>query len=104
LLAASALAADPAKTLHVVLASAEQSFDPQFSADGGSDGIIDHIYDSMLDYDYLVRPLKLVPRTLEAMPTVEAGGATYVFKLKRGIFFTPDPAFKGKPRELTAAD
>jgi hypothetical protein len=39
----SALAADPTKTLHVVLASAEQSFDPQFSADGGSDGIIDHI-------------------------------------------------------------
>jgi oligopeptide transport system substrate-binding protein len=102
--AASALAADPAKTLHVVLASAEQSFDPQFSADGGSDGIIDHIYDSMLDYDYLVRPVKLVPRTLEAMPTVEADGAIYVFKLKRGIFFTPDPVFNGKRRELTAAD
>jgi oligopeptide transport system substrate-binding protein len=103
-LAAPAPAADPAKTLRVVLTSAEQSFDPQFSADGGSDGIIDHIYDPMLDYDYLVRPVKLVPRTLEAMPEVEAGGATYVFKLKRGIFFTPDPAFNGKPRELTAAD
>ena len=49
---------------------AEMSFDPQFSADAGSDGIIDHIYESMLDYDYLVRPMKLVPRTLEAMPTV----------------------------------
>jgi oligopeptide transport system substrate-binding protein len=104
LLAAPAFAADPAKTLRVVLTSAEQSFDPQFSADGGSDGIIDHLYDAMLDYDYLVRPMKLVPRTLETMPTVEAGGATYVFKLKRGIFFTPDPAFNGKPRELTAAD
>ncbi len=30
--------------------------------------------------------------------------ATYIFRLKKGIFFTPDPAFKGKPRELTAAD
>ena len=59
------------------------SFDPQFSADAGSDGIIDHIYESMLDYDYLARPVKLVPRTLEAMPTVEDGGATYVFRLKR---------------------
>src|SRR6476469_7852614 len=104
LLAVSARAADPAKTLHVVLASAEQSFDPQFSADGGSDGIIDHIYDAMLDYDYLARPVTLVPRTLEALPTVEAGGATYVFKLNRDILFAPDPAFKGKPRELTAAD
>lgn len=104
LLAASVLAADPSKILHVVLTSAEQSFDPQFSADGGSDGIIDHIYESMLDYDYLARPVKLVPRTLQSMPTVEAGGATYTFKLKRGIFFTPDPAFKGRPRELTADD
>src|SRR5436190_12526541 len=102
--AAPACAADPAKTLRVVLTSAEMSFDPQFSADAGSDGIIDHIYDAMLDYDYLARPVKLVPRTLEAMPTVEDGGATYVFRLKRGILFTPDPAFRGKPRELTAGD
>src|SRR6266540_6457029 len=81
LCAAPVGAADPAKTLRVVLTSAEMSFDPQFSADAGTDGIIDHIYDSMLDYDYFARPVKLVPRTLEAMPTVEGGGATYVFKL-----------------------
>ncbi len=80
------------------------SFDPQFSADAGTDGVIDHIYESMLDYDYLVRPVKLVPRTLEAMPAVEDGGATYVFRLKRGIYFSPDPAFGGRARELTAAD
>src|SRR6266487_2896223 len=104
LFAAPVSAADPPKTLRVVLTSAEMSFDPQFSADAGSDGIIDHLYDSMLDYDYLARPTKLVPRTLEAMPAVEDGGATYVFKLKRGIFFTPDRAFNGKPRELVAGD
>src|SRR5438105_11048233 len=28
----------------------------------------------------------------------------YTFRLKKGIYFTPDPAFRGKPRELTAAD
>lgn len=104
LFAAPVNAADPAKTLRVVLTSAEMSFDPQFSADAGSDGIIDHIYDSMLDYDYLARPVKLVPRTLEAMPMIADGGATYVFGFKRGIFFTPDPVFKGEPRELTAGD
>jgi ABC-type transport system substrate-binding protein len=103
-LAPPAIAADPAKVLHVAFASAEMSFDPAFSADAATDGLIDHIFDSMLDYDYLARPVRLVPRTLVAMPTVEDGGATYVFKLKPGIYFTPDPAFKGKPRELTAAD
>ena len=85
-------------------AIAETSFDPQFASDAASDSIIDNIYEAMLDYDYLARPLQLVPRTLEAMPTVQDNGATYVFRVKKGIFFTPDPAFKGKPRELTAAD
>ena len=103
-LASPAIAADPAKTLHVALTSAEMSFDPQFSADAGTDGIIDHIFDAMLDYDYLVRPVKLVPRTLVAMPSVEDGGASYVFRFRHGIHFTPDPAFNGKPRELTAGD
>jgi ABC-type transport system substrate-binding protein len=99
-----AIAADPSKVLHVAFTSAEMSFDPAFSADAATDGVIDHIFESMLDYDYLVRPVRLVPRTLVAMPAVEDDGASYLFRLKPGIFFTPDPAFKGKPRELTAAD
>jgi len=103
-LSSPALAADPAKTLRVVMSIAETSFDPQFASDAASDSVISNIYESMLDYDYLARPVKLVPRTLEAMPTISDGGKTYVFKLRKGIFFTPDPAFKGKPRELTAAD
>jgi len=58
----------------------------------------------MLDYDYLARPVRLVPRALEAMPIVEEGGKSYLCRVRKGIYFTPDPAFKGKPRELTAAD
>jgi oligopeptide transport system substrate-binding protein len=100
----SAKAADAGKTLRVVFAIAETSFDPQFASDGASDGVIDNIYESMLSYDYLARPVKVVPRTLEAMPVVEDGGKTYVCRLRKGIFFTSDPAFRGKPRELTAAD
>jgi ABC-type transport system substrate-binding protein len=97
-------AADPASTLRVAFAIAETSFDPQFASDAASDGVIDNVFDAMLDYDYLVRPAKLVPRTLEAMPEVSDNGATYVCRVKKGILFTPDPAFGGKPRELTAAD
>ena len=84
---------------------AETSFDPQFASDAASDGVISNIYEQMLDYDYLARPVKLVPRTLEAMPDGAATAARRTsFQLRKGIFFTPDPAFKGKPRELTAAD
>src|SRR5205823_4144745 len=95
---------DPAKTLRVVFSIAETSFDPQFASDAASDSVIANIYEPMLDYDYLARPVKLVPRTLEALPQIEDGGETYVCRLRKGIFFTADPAFKGKPRELTAAD
>jgi ABC-type transport system substrate-binding protein len=102
--ASPAVAVEAAKTLRVVFSIAETSFDPQFASDAASDGIIANIYEAMLDYDYLARPVKLVPRTLEAMPTIEDGGRTYICRIRKGIFFTPDPAFKGKPRELTAAD
>jgi len=101
---APATAAEATKTLRVIFSIAETSFDPQFASDAASDGVISNIYEQMLDYDYLARPVKLVPRTLEAMPTVGDGGKTYTFRLRKGIYFTPDPAFKGKPRELTAAD
>ena len=104
LVTAPAHAADAGKTLHVVLPIAETSFDPAFASDAASDDVIATINEAMLDYDYLARPVKLVPRTLEAMPLVEEGGKTYTMKVKKGIFFTPDPAFKGAPRELTAAD
>ncbi|HET7096848.1 MAG TPA: ABC transporter substrate-binding protein [Casimicrobiaceae bacterium] len=104
MLAREAPAADPAKTLRVAFSIAESSFDPQFNSDAASDSIIDNIFDAMLTYDYLARPVKLVPRTLEAMPEVGDSGSTYTFRFKKGIFFTPDPAFGGKPRELIAAD
>ena len=96
--------ADAAKTLRVAFSIAETSFDPAFASDAASDGIIANVFDAMLDYDYLVRPVRLVPRALEAMPRVEDGGRTYLCKVRKGIYFTPDPAFGGRRRELTAAD
>ena len=38
------------------------------------------------------------------MPVVSDQARTYVFKIRKGVYFAPDPAFKGKPRELTAED
>ena len=103
-IAAPASAANAVKTLHVAFSIAETSFDPAFASDAASDGIIGNVFDTMLDYDYLARPVRLVPRALEAMPDVGDGGRTYVCHIRRGIFFTPDKAFKGRSRELTAED
>ena len=97
-------APDRRATLRVAFSIAETSFDPAFASDAASDSIIANVFDSMLDYDYLVRPVRLVPRALEALPAVEDAGRTYVCKVRSGVLFTPDPAFKGTARELTAAD
>jgi len=65
--------------------------------------MLDNLLEPMLRYDYLARPLKLIANTLEALPEAGEGGRVYTCRLKRGVYFAPDPVFKGK-RELVAAD
>jgi ABC-type transport system substrate-binding protein len=98
------LAADPQKVLRIAFEVAETGFDPVRVTDNYSDQVIQVIFERLLDYDYLARPMKLTPGTAEALPEVTDEGRTYLFKLRKGIYFQPDPAFKGAPRELTAAD
>jgi len=90
--------------LRYALQIAEATFDPAQYQDISSSMVVDQILDPMLTYDYLARPAKLVPNTLESMPEVSNDGMTYTFRVRKGIYFTPDPAFKGKLRELIAAD
>ncbi|MEO7760628.1 MAG: ABC transporter substrate-binding protein, partial [Casimicrobiaceae bacterium] len=52
---------------------------------------------------YLARPSKLAPRA-SALPEITDAGRTWTFHIKKGIVFMPDPAFKGKRRELVADD
>jgi oligopeptide transport system substrate-binding protein len=82
----------------------ETGFDPAQESDFYSAYILEAVFDSLLTYDYLARPVKVVPNTIEAMPEIGDNGATYTFRIRKGIYFAPDPAFKGSKRELTAAD
>ncbi|TMH09414.1 MAG: heme-binding protein, partial [Betaproteobacteria bacterium] len=95
---------NPAKTLRVTFPVAETGFDPARTNDYYSGTVIEAIYDRLLTYDYLARPAKLVPDAAESLPQITDNGKTYTFRVKKGIYFTPDPAFKGKKRELTAED
>jgi oligopeptide transport system substrate-binding protein len=99
-----AVAADPSKVLRTALSIAESSFDPVLAYDAASNSVVEEISESMLGYEYLARPVKLAPLTLERLPEVSDHGATYLCRVRKGIFFAADPAFKGKPRELVAAD
>src|SRR4029453_9455650 len=99
-----AAAADPAKVLRIAFPVQETGFDPVKVSDLYSNTVNEAIFDRLLTYDYLARPAKLVPLAAETMPEITDNGRTYVFKLRRGIYFTPNPAFKGQKRELVAED
>jgi ABC-type transport system substrate-binding protein len=104
LLPGPVLAADLNKVLRVAFPTAETGFDPCAVTDLYSNTINEAIFERLLTYDYLARPARLVPMAAEAMPEVSDQGRTYVFRVKPGIYFTPDPAFKGAKRELVAED
>jgi oligopeptide transport system substrate-binding protein len=99
-----AIAADMNKVIRHVFPAGEEGFDPAAAHDLYSGTVEQVIFETLLTYDYLARPAKLVPLTAEALPQVTDNGQTYTIKIKKGIFFTPDPAFKGVKRELVAED
>jgi ABC-type transport system substrate-binding protein len=96
--------ADPDKVLRIAFEQGDNGFDMQRVSSLYSTWVAEAIYETLLTYDYLARPAKLIPNVAEAMPDASADGKTYTFKIRKGIYFTPDPAFKGVRRELVAAD
>ncbi|MCL4699078.1 MAG: bicyclomycin resistance protein, partial [Burkholderiaceae bacterium] len=101
--AAGPAAAPAAKILRIASAS-ETGFDPARVGDVPSFLVLSHIFEPLLGYDPLARPVRLVPRTAVALPEASAGHRTFTVRVRAGIFFTDHPAFGGRARELTAAD
>ena len=95
------------KALRLTFSTAETGFDPVKVSDYYSGLVISAIFEPLLTYDYLARPARLVPNIATALPQISDDGKTYTLTIRRGIYFTPDAAFKGLPqnrRELTSAD
>jgi len=102
--AVAAPAADLDKTLRVSFPVAETGFDPQAAGDAYSNYVNRVIFDPLYIYDYLARPYKIIPNTATALPEISADGKSWTIKVRPGIYFGDDPVFKGRKRELTAAD
>jgi ABC-type transport system substrate-binding protein len=92
------------KTLRYAFLVAETSLDPVKVNDLYSRTLTPHIFEAPLRYDHLARPIKIRPNTAEAMPEFSEDFRVWTVKIKRGIYFADDPAFKGKKRELVAQD
>jgi peptide/nickel transport system substrate-binding protein len=90
--------------MHVSFPIAETGFDPQAAGDIYSQYVDRSIFDPLYRYDYLARPYKIITNTATAMPEISSDGKTWTMHVKPGIYFSDDPVFNGKKRELTAAD
>ncbi len=103
--AQDAAPATPApKVLRYALPAAETTFDPARISDLYSAVVIAHMFDAPYRYDYLARPVQVVPNTAAAMPEVGDDFRSWTIRLTPGIFFADDPAFGGEKRELVAQD
>jgi len=99
-----ATAATPQRVLRYALQDAERGFDPALVNDLYSRVICSHIFEGLYGYDHLARPPRLKALTADGMPEPSADFHVWTIRVKPGIWFADDAAFKGKKRELTAED
>jgi ABC-type transport system substrate-binding protein len=99
-----AATAQALKTLRYAFRVAETGFDPAQINDLYSRTVTPHIFEGLYRYDHLARPAKIKPLTADGMPQVSDDFRTWTVKIQPGIYFADDAAFKGRKRELVAAD
>jgi ABC-type transport system substrate-binding protein len=104
LAAAAQDATPPKKVLKLAFRVAETSFDPVKVNDIYSRTITPHIFEALYRYDHLARPVKIKPLLAAGMPEASEDFRTWTIKLRPGIYFADDPAFKGRRREVVAQD
>jgi ABC-type transport system substrate-binding protein len=92
------------KVLRYAFPIAETGFDPAQISDLYSRYVTAHIFESPLTFDHLARPFKLKLATAAEMPELSADFRTCTVRIRPGIYFADDPAFRGKRRELVAQD
>ena len=92
------------KVLRYAFPIAETGFDPAQVSDLYSRIVNAAIFEAPLAFDFLARPFKMKPLTLVDMPTVSDNATRFTFRVKPGIYFADDAAFKGQRRELVAQD
>ncbi len=101
---APAQTAPAKKVLRYAFEVAESSFDPVKINDLYSRTLTPHIFEAPYQYDHLARPIKVKPLTADGPPQHSEDYRTWTVKIRPGILFADDPAFKGRKRELVAQD
>lgn len=98
---------DKTNTFYAYEPAKIKGMDPAFADDLYSGTEVMRVYEGLLQYHYLKRPYELIPALAEEMPKISKDGKIFTFKLKKGVLFQDDAAFKatgGKGREVIAED
>ncbi len=81
---------------------AVKSLDPALADDLAGRDLTALCYDTLLQYDYLARPYKLIPSMITKMPEISADKRSYTFELRDDLFFVPEE--NQAPLPVTAED
>jgi ABC-type transport system substrate-binding protein len=98
-----AAAADMRKVLRIS-SNDVTSLDPQQGTDLYSTRVTTSIFEALYQFEYLATGSRVIPNTAEALPAISDDGRVWTMRVRSGILFADDPVFKGKSRELVAAD
>jgi ABC-type transport system substrate-binding protein len=75
------------------LKSAIKSIDPATCGDTASHGVQANFYEGLYCYQYLKRPVEVIPQLAAEMPQISEDGLTYTVRLKKGVKFSRNPCF-----------
>ena len=95
----------PVKIYRHAMDGAPGSLDPAQAATIYANYVVVNLYDTLYRYKYLARPYQLQPNLAAAMPEVSQDGLTVTIRIKEGVYFSDDPAFKDSVgRQVNARD
>ncbi len=92
------------KVFRYAFPAAETGFDPARISDLYSRTVTAHVFDGLYHFDALARPFLVRPNVADGMPQHSDDFRTWTVRIRPGIHFADDPAFKGAKRELVAQD
>ena len=95
---------DVKQTLQAPLRDNIDTIDPANAYDSISLSVVYQAYEQLYEYHYQKRPYSLQPLLAVGLPRIEQNGTRYTIKIKSGILYHDDPAFKGRTRHVKAID
>src|SRR5262245_65557554 len=87
---------DKEKVLYLNYQEPPKTLDPAVAYSTADHVITGAVYDTLLQYHFLMRPYRLIPGLLEEVPEpvpLHDGGVSYRLRLRDGLLFQEDPAF-----------